>query len=246
MKGNLTFAASSILFLAILLLGLAHLYPCLEEEKRRQQVLSATVMITITTPNWQEEAFAGESLPIPNDEYRTIARADGKIVTDGLGTLVVEGNELLLVTHDHWSCLDDALGMVTFRAAGGSWLADMELDNFKEHIRYRDGGMIVVSAPDVLKAVIPVECAALKANTLHTGERAYVVQRAGDPPTGSMPSKPFDVRIVLTEVRVIAQAEKQGRPIVRLRSVDQRLLRSRNVGDGDDGKHGDWCAALDR
>jgi hypothetical protein len=40
-------------------------------------------------------------LPIPNDEYRTIARADGEVVADGLGTLVANGVELLLVTHDH-------------------------------------------------------------------------------------------------------------------------------------------------
>lgn len=231
MKAILTFVVGIILIMAVPFLGLAHLFSHFEEAKQKQQILSATVMMALTTPNWQEKAVAsGEGLPIPNDEYRTIARAEGNVVADGLGTLVVNEDNLLLVTHDHWSHFEDALGTVTFRAADGSWLADMDLHDFKGHIRSRDGGMMVLTAPAILKSAVPVEAAALQASTLQTGDRGFVAQRAGN-------------RIVVSEASVIAQAEKQGRPVVRLQSLDGQAVVGGDSGGGV-WVHGCFAAAM--
>lgn len=221
MKTILTFTVGVILFVSVVLfLRLAHFFPYLEKGKQQQQILSATVIISLTTPNWQEKAVAiGEALPIPNDEYRTIARAKGNVVADGLGTVVVNGDNLLLVTHDHWSHLNDALGTVTFRAADGSRLADMDLCDFKKHIQNRDGGIMVLAAPDMLKRIVPVEAAALQANTLQIGNRGFVAQRAGD-------------RIAVSEVSIVAQAERQGRSVVRLQSVDGQVMVGGDSGGG--------------
>lgn len=202
-------------------LGLALFFPYLVDAKQQQQqILSATVMITITTPNWQEEAGAvDEALPIPNDEYRSIARAEGDVLTDGLGTLVVEGQSLLLVTHDHWSHLDETLGTVTFRAADGTWLADMQLRDFKERIRSRDGGIMVLDAPNGLKTTVPVEATDPHSNALQAGDRGFLAQREGG-------------RVTVTEATVIARAEKEGRPIVRLQSVDGQAVVGGDSGGG--------------
>lgn len=235
MKGVLAFVVGAILFLSaggrvadsqtevsarIQNYEFAGSSPHLEKVNQQQQILSATIMMTITTPNWQEKAVAaGEALPIPNDEYRPIARADGHVAADGLGTLVAGENKLLLVTHDHWSHFDDALGTVTFRSADGSWLADMDLSEFKEHVLSRNGGVMEVTAPDTLKKIIPIEAAALPANTLQTGDSGFMARQAGN-------------RVIVSEVSVIAQAEQQGRPVVRLQSVDGQIVTGGDSGGG--------------
>jgi hypothetical protein len=68
-------------------IGLADFIPHVTKARQQQQILAAIVMISITAPNWQETSEKVEIvLPIPNDEYRTMARADGKVVADGLAT----------------------------------------------------------------------------------------------------------------------------------------------------------------
>lgn len=186
----------------------------------QQQILSASLMITISTPNWQEKAAAAdEALPIPNDDYRTMARAEGNVVADGLGTLVVDEDNLLLVTHDHWSHFDEALGTATFHTADGSWLAEIDLPALREHVTYRDGGIMILSAPEVLTTAVSPEVAALESNSLQSGDRGFVTQQAGN-------------RIVISEVSVIAQSEKQGRPVVRLQIVDGQAVVGGDSGGG--------------
>ena len=186
----------------------------------QESIRAATVMIAITTPNWQEKAGAAdEVLPIPNDEYRPIAKADGVIVAAGLGTLVVDGNNLLLVTHDHWSRLDETLGTVTFQTADGLWLADFDLHDFKEHILVRDGGTMVLAAPDELKSAFPVDAANSPAADLQPGDRGFVTRRSGE-------------SVAVSEVRVISQGEKLGRPVVQLQSVDGQAITGGDSGGG--------------
>jgi hypothetical protein len=76
-----------ILITAVLFIGLANFIPYVTKARQQQQILAATVMISITAPNWQETAEKVEIvLPVPNDEYRTMARADGEVVAGGLAT----------------------------------------------------------------------------------------------------------------------------------------------------------------
>lgn len=209
-----------ILITTIFVLGLAFFIPYSLKANHEQQILAATVMITITTPNWQETPQASiEALPIPNDEYRTMARADGEVAADGLGTLVVIDDELLLVTHDHWSRFDDALGTVTFQAADGSWLADMNLRAFKEHVRYRDGGTMVLAVPHVLETAVPGRAKALYSGALHAGDHGYLTRREGN-------------RVVMTRATVISQGEKFGRPVVRLQSAGGQAVTGGDSGGG--------------
>jgi hypothetical protein len=209
-----------ILITATFFLGLTQFVPSFIEKRQRQQILAATVMMTITVPNWQERAEpVAEALPIPPDEYRTIARAEGEVVTDGLGTLVVQGGERLLVTHDHWSRFDETLGTVTFRASDGAFLAEMELRDFRTYLLYRDGGTMVLAVPDVLATAVSGSAEILPANALAIEDGVLLAQRAGD-------------RVMLTEASVIAQSEKQGVPVVRLQSQDGQVVVSGDSGGG--------------
>lgn len=209
-----------ILVTAVLFLSAGHLIPSWVETKQRRHILAATVMISIAVPNWLETAGAvTDALPIPNDEYRTIARADGELIAYGLGTLVVYGDETLLITHDHWSQFDEALGRVTFAAADGVWLAEMELRDFKRHVRYRDGGTMVLTAPDRLNTAVSGKAEALQTNTLKIGDSVLLAQRA-------------DNRIVLTAATVVAQSEKQARLAVRLQTADGQTVAGGDSGGG--------------
>lgn len=192
----------------------------LSEQNQRQYILDATVMISIKTPNWQRPtATSDEPLPIPPDEYRTMGWADGYVVAEGLGTLVAHGDETLLVTHDHWSRFDERLGTVTFRNAGGTPLAEIDLHLFKQHLRYRDGGTMILTAPEVLAIAIPATAKALQTNALSRGDSVLLVQRAGG-------------RVVLKEASVVAQSEKQGRPVVRLQCDDGQTVVGGDSGGG--------------
>lgn len=205
---------------AVLFASLANFIPQYLREKQQQQILAATVMISITTPNWQQMVAATEeALPIPSDEYRRMARANGDVVADGLGTLVAYGDETLLVTHDHWSRFDELLGTVTFWAADGVWLAEMDLRVFKRHLRYRDGGTMVLTAPDMLAMAVSGKAEALKTNDLRIGDSVILVQRDGN-------------RIVLTEANVVAQSDRQARLVVRLQSADGQVVVGGDSGGG--------------
>jgi hypothetical protein len=210
-----------LLLTAVLFVGLANLIAHLRKEKQQQQILLATVMISITTPNWQQMAGGSEeALPIPPDEYRVMARADGDVVADGLGTVVAHGDETLLITHDHWSHFDEALGMVTFRAADGTWLAEMKLRTFRQQLRYRDGGTMVLAAPDVLATAVPGKVLLHQTTALSTGDRVFLAQQA-------------DNHVLIAEARALTQTEKQGVPVVRLQSEDGQVV-------GGDSGGGVW------
>jgi hypothetical protein len=222
MKAILFFITGAIFFFSIAGRVLGSLPEATWRIRNNNQkpILAATVMITIMTPNWQEEASAvDEALPIPNDEYRAIAKADGDVVAGGLGTLVVDGKDLLLVTHDHWSHLDENLGTVTFQTADGVWLADIDLCDFKERIRSRDGGSMVLVAPGALKSAFAVDVANARDIDLQPGNHGFVTRRSGD-------------SVVVSEVRVIGLGEKQGRPVVQLQSIDGQAITGGDSGGG--------------
>ena len=61
----------------------------------------------------------------------------------GLGTLVSHKGELILITHDHWGPLKN-LGAVQFRNAAGDPLLELDGKTFKDLIRYRDGGTMIL------------------------------------------------------------------------------------------------------
>jgi hypothetical protein len=208
-----------ILLMALFSLGLAKsAIANLSGAQQEQKILSATIMITITTPNWGEtNPTETEALPIPNDEYRAVAHANGYKEADGLGTIIEHAGETFLVTHDHWSNFEEALGTVTLRTAGGSWLAAIDLRDFKEHVRYRDGSLLILALPADLQMAVAGKAQTATADTLQSGDQAFLALRANG-------------RVDVISVNIITQAEKEGRPVLHLQST-----RGQTVTGGDSG-----------
>jgi len=206
------------------------LFPVLMERIREQQILATTMTITIIVPELDQRTTADdEVLPIPNDEYRPIAQSNSYIVADGLGALVTHGEERLIITHDHWSLLDRELGAVQFRDATGELLLEVRLIDFKNLIRYRDGGTMVVEAPENL--LLPGEgilswLPALgltdldKSEDLSPGSIVLVAQRQrGD-----------SVGVAVVRAEIERSDQRLGHPVYRLRSLSGQPI----VG-GDSG-----------
>lgn len=139
-----------LIIITFIITGLFGL-PQWQEAREKQQILAATVSITMIVPQWTEdERQEVQPLPVPPEEVRPIASVKDYLVAEGLGTMVQANDRFYLITHDHWSQLAANLGAVQFRDASGTLLAEMDLYSFKRLILSRNGGTMVLSAPDPL------------------------------------------------------------------------------------------------
>jgi hypothetical protein len=107
-----------------------------------QRVLEATIQIYMYPQDSldalgvvQGQKSLNEALVKVNVDYR---------YEMGLGTLVNQNGEIILITHDHWGDLDN-MGMVQFRNAAGDLLFELDGETFKALIRYQDGGTMILS-----------------------------------------------------------------------------------------------------
>jgi hypothetical protein len=64
----------------------------------------------------------------------------------GLATLVQINDGIILISHDHWSDLEN-IGRVEFRDAAGELLVEINGADFTSLIRYRDEGTMLLTAP---------------------------------------------------------------------------------------------------
>lgn len=186
-------------------------YPQWQEAQTREQILGATVQITMIVPQLAEvDQSEIEPLPIPPDEYRPIARPDMYVVAEGLGTVVKVNGRSLLITHDHWSQLAADLGDVQFRDAAGALLAEMDLYQFKRLILSHNGGRMVLSAPDALQdlAIMPTK------NSATADDELLLVHRQ-------------EGQVVVSSVQMVKTGLKDGVAVWR--------LQGRAVENGDSG-----------
>lgn len=108
----------------------------------KQHILAATVRLVLFAPLLDEN---GQPQMVMVD-----GQAQAQYVTgEGLGTLVNLNGETMIVTHDHWTLLD-TLQMARFYDAAGNLLAEVTGDAFRQLIRYRDGGTMVLALPTPL------------------------------------------------------------------------------------------------
>jgi hypothetical protein len=195
---------------------------------RRQQILRASVMITMIVPEIDREPMVvDEGLPIPPDEYRPMFKPDSYLVSEGLGTLVNSGDETLLITHDHWSLLDRNLGTVRFGGATSETLFEIDLLQFKKLIRYRDGGTMILEAPRGIedsRQLIPAKLTGEhgRSQELVSGGTVLVTYRQHDDKGG----------ISIVEAAVQRVEERKGKTVVRLQSRNERSIVGGDSGGG--------------
>jgi hypothetical protein len=207
---------TKIIFLAAsVLIVLSKIFPWFQDPDQLQRVLDATVMITITVPELDAGPEIDEALPIPPDEYRSIARADSYIMAEGLGTLVNQAGDLLIITHDHWSVLDGQLGTVQIRDGRGQLLVELELLRFKKLIQYRDGGTMILTAPKGIAAGKQSDQTDIPA---YSPEKPELT--AGDVVSLAYRERNGQVGVFVMQAIVESIGEKHGKPVMRLRSSD--------------------------
>lgn len=219
--------------LKILLLALTGLivpnsiYVSLKETFHKRRILEATVMITMIVPELEEVSVVDEALPIPPDEYRPIARPESYILAKGLGTLVSSGDEIWLVTHDHWSLLDNSLGTVQISDADGERLVEIQLMHFKKLIHYRDGGTMILEAPKEIETKVQVNLSWLPGGQpgkkmSASGDVVLLVHRQWNEERG----------ISIMEATVEKTGARQGKPIIRMQSSNGESIVGGDSGGG--------------
>jgi hypothetical protein len=233
---------SLIVILSILYLNLTHNQAAAVSREtstinqmEMQKVLEATIQIYM---------FPQDSLNalgvVPGQKSLNDAIADANVeyrYEMGLGTLVNQNGEIIIITHDHWKDLD-ALGMIQFRNAAGDALLELDGDTFKALIRYQDGGTMILGRDtegdrsDYLSALIAISQAKYNRRIMpaelgldqpiHEGQNLIIVRQ------GRSGSKAVE----LMAVNVEAVGERWGQLVYKLRSEDGDDIMPGDSGGG--------------
>lgn len=173
-----------------------------------RQILDATVRITV----FAEEASTSLSATQAVNEYA---------LGDGLGTLVQDGPNTYIVTHDHWSRLVDNLRKVQFQDASGELLLELDRSLFYSLIRYRDGGLMILVAPEEIRSQIT-------AVSVNKG-----AELSEDQPLLIAFWQPeADQQINVEPVTVEMMESYEGQPAIKMRSQNGRTVVQGNSGGG--------------
>jgi hypothetical protein len=184
------------------------------DDSTRQQMLAATVQIVLLAPVVDE---AGQPVITNNGGDLQMQYQVG----EGLGTLVNTGNELVIVTHDHWSLLGAGLAKARFYSADNVLLTEVSASEFLGLIRSRDGGTLVLNAPAALLASGLVPAALGDSDTAGWGDLVAVVYR--QPGTGELSVK---------QMAVTSVEDYQTRPSYALQSAEGTVVVPGNSGGG--------------
>ena len=113
----------------------------------RQQILDATVQITLYAPILDE---TGQPKLIEINGQRQIQYTVG----DGLGTLVNRNGQVVIVTHDHWTLMEQ-MTKATVADVAGEVLLTVTAVQFQQMIQYRDGGTMILALENRLPGTAP-------------------------------------------------------------------------------------------
>lgn len=179
----------------------------------QRQILEATVRITLFAPLADEQG---------NLQYVTV---DGQLaiqytVGEGLGTLTRSGTDVFIVTHDHWSLLTSNLTKVQFHNVANELLLEVSGAEFEQMLRYRDGGTILLDAPDELL----VWLTAVPAGDSSAVGRNDIVYLAYRQPGGGA--------INVAAMLVKKETSYKGRPVFRLIGLNDEFVVDGNSGGG--------------
>lgn len=137
----------------------------------------------------------------------------------GLGTLVADGGETVIVTHDHWAHLTPNLHEVELRDASGRLLLTLDAPAFRALIVYRDGGTMVLQTPAGLESLVPATVGSASA------ERDVVWFARRDPASGRAA-----VEVVAAAVTAVESAAQPA--TVRLQNLDGSAIIPGDSGGG--------------
>ncbi|MEJ2709060.1 MAG: hypothetical protein P8074_15715 [Anaerolineales bacterium] len=176
-----------------------------------RQILSASVQIHLFSALDPAHSAAG----LPAD-----SQVEQWLMSKGVGSLVAGSDGNLLITHDHWGEALLSVERVELLNAAGELLLELQGSQFLNSIRYRDGGTMVLAAPEGLKGVQAVPLADLAA--IDRGAQVLLVHQD--------PAAPGKLEILPAVVD--ASREYLELPVYRLRSLDERVIVHGDSGGG--------------
>ena len=181
----------------------------------RQKALASTVQILLLVPVLDEQ---GQPVIIENGGERQMQYQTG----EGMGTLARMNNELVIITHDHWTLLNAQLAKARFYNANNDLLVEVSGAEFVGLIRSRDGGTMVLAAPIALLGRSGLAAAEIgNGQAAGWGETVAVVYR--NPATWALDVKVMAVR---------ETADYQGRASFVLQSSEGTIVIPGNSGGG--------------
>jgi hypothetical protein len=178
-----------------------------------ERVLEATVRITIITDN------ASDTMVKSSDDGQLLASG-----SEAMGTLVQDGNDVYLVTHDHWSQLTNNLNKVQLHNAHGDLLVELERAAFYALIRYRDGGTLVLEAPEELSSQ-------MRAVQASWGDQDQEV-KAGDELLMAYWKPGAGEQVSVERVTVTSIEDHDGVSSLKLRNLSGKAVVQGNSGGG--------------
>ena len=175
----------------------------------RQQILEATVQITLFAPLLDETG------------QPKLAEVNGQqlvqyVVGEGLGTLVSENGRDLIVTHDHWTLLED-MTKATFTNVSGDLLLTATAVEFAQMIQYRDGGTMILA----LTGNLPGTAVLSRSETIGQDDVLLLAYR-----------QPETMQVDVVPVLVEELKGYQERPSFYLHSLHDEAIVGGNSGGG--------------
>lgn len=189
-------------------------HPSLTEAGLRQQILAATVQIRMAAP--LEDEAGNPVMAESSGEWHVQNE-----VAHGLGTLVKDGEQVVIITHNHWGDLLLRAETVEFRNANGAPLAEISGLLFRNLLRYRDQGTLLMKAPPELVPVYGQAVEKGKTSQMVAGGKVFLTRhQAGNR------------RVEIVEAQVTAVVTKSGILTYRLLSLDGSPVVEGDSGGG--------------
>jgi hypothetical protein len=187
--------------------------PVAVEKNVKQQVLDATVRITMYAPLTDAQ---GNPQYVEENGQQVMQLT----VNEGLGTVTRRDNDLLIVTHDHWLLLTPELRRVQFFNVANELLLDVRGEEFMQLIRYQDGGTMVLTAPqEVAAGRTPLSLG--DSSSAGRDDILYLAHR-----------QPQDGRIGVAAMLVQKETVYKDQPVFRLTSLNGEVVLEGNSGGG--------------
>jgi hypothetical protein len=193
-----------------------------------EMILENTITISMVVPEIVQSTEAvDEPLPIPNDEYRPMVITGRDTVADGLGTIVNQMGDTLIVTHDHWSLLDQKSGLVRLGDSAGVQLLEVDIEEFRKHIIFQDGGTMVLDASSWMRGDNP-ETAELYDSYDYLVERPSL----GFGTPVQVAFRDLQGNVAKAEATIAGADQKGSRDVIRLKLEGGKYLDWGDSGGG--------------
>ena len=182
------------------------------DEATRQTVLNATIKISFFAPKVDENGQAVAN--IVNGE-RQVVYTGGT----GLGTVVQQNGQTIIVTHDHWKLIDNPQAIVELANAQGELLVTMNGPEFGALVSHRDGGTTIVNMP-----------ASIAGHFTPANSNATATVEHNDILTIAYRNQDDSVSVAATLVSELSAYD--GLDLVEMTSADGKIVYTGNSGGG--------------